>query len=125
MKFVKWLLLVAIVWAAVTGCHAGSSFDGNVISNDQGFQMDYTILDRQQTGSLPLEKGDSLRVSIAQKAGTVDVTVSQKGQEPIYEGKKLTDFDFTLNISESGTYQIWVTGHGARGSVAFRRVTEQ
>lgn len=117
--------MAAIVWAALGGCHAGSAFDGNVISNDQGFWMEYTILDRQQSGTLPLEAGDTLRVSIAQETGAVDVTIGLDGQKPVYEGKGLTNFDFTLYFSESGTYRICVTGHGARGSVTFLRVTEQ
>lgn len=125
VKYGKWVLVVVGLWAALTGCHAGSTFDGSVASNDEGVRMDYVILDRRESVTICLEEGDSLRVSVAQEAGTVDVTVGMEGQNPVYEGKGLTDFDFTLGIPESGTYQISVTGHGARGSVAFLRVTEQ
>lgn len=43
------------------------------------------------------------------------------GKEPIYERNSLTDFVFTLNISESGTYRIVVIEHNTCGSIAFTK----
>ena len=112
----------ALMCIALMGCNAESKFDGNKISNVYGFQMDYSVLNQRESSSLTLAKGDSLQVSVAQEAGTVDVTVGIDGKEPIYEGKCLDDKEFTLNILEAGDYLIAVTGHNARGSVAFTRV---
>lgn len=117
--------MTAILCMALTGCHGGSTFDGTKISDASSFRMNYSVLDQQEQASLELTAGDALQVSIAQEAGTVDVTVGIDGREPIYEGNGLTDMDFVLNISESGTYQITVTGHDACGSAAFAKVMKE
>lgn len=115
-----WLLLVAAVFCmALTGCHSGSTFDGNILRNEDCFQMEYTVLDQQESASIALGEGDTLCVSVSQERGVVDIVVGIDGKEPIYEGNGLTDMDFSLNISQFGDYQISVTGHEACGSVAF------
>lgn len=86
--------------------------------------MDYSILNRQEVSTIELSKCESLRVSIAQNEGTVDVTVGIDGEEPIYEGRGLSHIEFTLNISQPGTYQISVTGHKACGTVSFIKVID-
>lgn len=111
--------ITMILCIVLVGCQISSTFDGNTISNADRFQMDYTVLDRQESASLVLNEGDSIRVSIAQNAGTVDVTVGIDGKEPIYEGNGLTNAAFVLNVWETGMYQIVVTGHNACGSVSF------
>lgn len=125
MKHFFVMSVMVILCIAMAGCNAGSTFDGNKTSNTDSFQMDYTVLNQQEDSFLTLAEGDSLQVSIAQESGTVDVIVGIDGREPIYEGNGLTDTDFTLNILESGTYQIAVTGHNARGSVVFTKVAAE
>lgn len=114
-------LVTAILCIALTGCSADSTFDGNKTVNADSFQMDYSVLDQREDSFLTLAEGDVLQVSIAQETGTVDVTVGIDGNEPVYEGNGLSNTDFTLNILESGIYQITVTGHNARGHVAFTK----
>lgn len=116
----KWLTTICIC-AILTGCKADSTFEGNKVANTDSFQMDYSILDKQEDAVLELDSGDILQVKILQTTGNVDVTVGQEGAEPIYEGSTLTDVDFTLNIDKSGDYQVSVTGHNAKGTVSFVR----
>lgn len=68
------------------------------------------------------QKGDVIQVEISHETGTVDIVFGQDGAEPIYEGNGLSNSSFTLNITESGTYQISVTGNHAWGSVAFMKI---
>lgn len=115
-----WLLVVTVVFCmALTGCHSGSTFDGNIFRNEECFQMEYTVLDQQECASMALGAGDTLCVSVSQECGAVDIVVGIDGKAPIYEGNGLTDMDFSLNISQPGDYRISVTGHEASGSVAF------
>lgn len=115
------VLMTAILYIVLVGCSTGSTFDGNKISEADSFRMDYSVLERQEGSSLALTAGDVLQVSIAQETGTVDVIVGINEKEPIYEGNGLTNISFTLNISESGTYQVSVTGHDACGCVVFQK----
>lgn len=99
-----------------------TQFDGNISSSEDCFKMDYTIFNQQKTGFFKLVEGDSVLVSILQEKGFIDVTVALPGKEPIYEGHKLSNTKFTLNIHESGTYQITVNGHNASGSVIIEKL---
>lgn len=116
--------IVLVLCAVLTGCSSGK-FDGTVISDGREFKMDYSVFDRQKESFIELEAGDSLYVSAMQDSGCVDITVGIDGKEPIYEGNGLTDMEFTLNISEFGSYRISVTGHDACGSVVFRKRSER
>lgn len=78
-----------------------------------------------QKASVQLESGDILEVVISNESGNVDVSVGIDGAEPVYTGNGLTDFRFSLNILESGIYQITVTGHNACGSVSFIKAERQ
>lgn len=84
--------------------------------------MDYSSLNQREDTTLILAEGDALQVVISHENGSVDVTVGKDGVSPIYEGNRLVDITFTLSITESGHYQISVTGHKARGSVAFTKI---
>ncbi len=110
------LSALLILLIAIAGCSV-RSFDGTAISDNNSFRLDYSLLDRREEAFITMVAGDTLQVSVAQDAGCVDMTVGIDGQEPIYQGNGLTDMEFTLNISEFGSYHITVTGHDACGSV--------
>lgn len=119
MKQIIRLILCMLLCAALTGCQAGTGFSGSRSVSAEGFRLDYTHLDQQESATLSLNAGDALRVVLSATGGTVDVTVGLADAEPLYEGKGLTDMAFTLNIRQGGEYRIAVTGHRAAGSAAF------
>ena len=117
--FILGLLAVGVLGVILTGCMGAGRFSGSRVVNQDGFQMEYSILNQRETAYLELAAGDALRVTIRQETGSVDVLVSIDGEEPVYEGNGLADCSFSLNISETGRYLISVTGHKACGSVTF------
>lgn len=120
MKRAGMILAASLVLCLVLmGCAEESSFTGNKAGNEDGFWMDYTVLNRQEEAFLHLAAGDMLQVELAHEKGTVDVTVGMDGKDAIYEGNGLAKLRFILNITEDGDYRISVTGHKARGSVTF------
>ena len=52
----------------------------------------------------------------------MDVTVGMEGQTPIYRGNGQQNAEFVLEIIETGSYHISVSGHQAKGSISFTRV---
>ncbi len=124
----KWMCIAAIVvvlGGLLSAC-SGEAFQGSVTATDTEFRMVYTILNETKTATLVLGAGDSLRVTLAHTAGSVDVRVGIAGEEPVYEGSALGNADFTLNIQSAGQYEITVTGFSAQGSAAFvRSLAEQ
>ena len=109
----------------LAGCGTGSVFDGSRVSDTSGFRMEYSILNREESADLPLREGDCLLVSLSHTEGTVDVTVGMEGQTPIYRGNGQQNADFVLEIAETGSYHIFVSGHQAKGNISFTRIPEK
>ena len=125
LKISTGICLLAVLLFLLTGCGTSSVFDGSRIANASEFQMEYSVLDREETADMVLEAGDQLRITLSHTAGTVDVTVGLKGKEPIYRGNRQQNAGFMLVIDETGNYQISVSGHQAKGSVSFTRISGQ
>ena len=118
----KTILLLTVLLAMcfqLTGCGRKNTFDGSRTSDETGFRMEYSILDKEESAELKLTKDDQMQVHISHTAGNVDVIVGQKGEEPIYKGTAQENADFILTIPKTGSYQISVTGHRAKGEISF------
>ena len=103
----------------LSGCGEKSTFDGSRTSDETGFRMEYIILDKEESAEMKLTEGDQIQVHISHIAGNVDVIFGQNGEEPIYKGTGQENADFILTIPKSGSYQISVTGHRAKGEISF------
>ena len=114
--------MLAAMLFLLTGCGTGSAFDGSRVSDAFGFRMEYSILNREESADLNLTEGDHLQVSLSHTEGTVDMTVSMEGQEPIYRGNGQQNAEFVLEIAETGSYHFFVSGHQAKGSISFTRI---
>lgn len=53
------------------------------------------------------------------------MTIQKEDDAPVYSGAEPLSGGFKVEIPESGSYQITVTGEHAKGSVAFRVITNQ
>jgi hypothetical protein len=120
-KRVPWCLLSVILFL-LSGCHTDSVFDGSRVSKASEFQIDYSVLDREETEDLVLYARDQLHITLSHTKGYVDVTVGMEGKEPIYRGNGQQNADFVLEIAETGNYHISVSGHQARGNISFTRI---
>ena len=121
-KVTAGICMFAAMIFLLAGCRAGSVFDGSRVSDTSGFRMEYSILNREESADLTLTEGDCLLVSLSHTEGTVDVTVGMNGKEPIYRGNGQQNADFVLEIAETGNYHIFVSGHQAKGNIAFIRI---
>ena len=101
------------------GCGGKSTFDGSRTSDETGFRMEYSILDKEESAEMKLTEGDQIQVHISHTAGNVDVTVGENGEEPIYKGTGQENADFSLTVPKTGCYLISVTGHRAKGEISF------
>ena len=119
------ICMFAAMLFLLTGCRTGSVFDGSRVSDASGFRMEYSILNREESAGLNLTEGDRLQVSLSHTEGTVDVTVGMNGKEPIYRGNGQQNAEFVLEIAETGSYHIFVSGHQAKGNISFTRIPEK
>lgn len=121
-KRVRCFIMIAAMLFLLTGCGAKSVFDGSRISNASEFQMEYSVLNREETAALELKAGDQLRITLSHTEGNVDVIVRLEGQEPIYRGNGQQNTEFVLEIAKTGNYHISVSGHQAKGNISFTRI---
>ena len=117
--------LLAALSVLLTGCSKTGVFDGSRVSNEDGFRMEYTMLDKEETAELQLTEGEQLQLVFAHMAGNVDIVVARTDREPIYRGTAQENAAFILTIPETGTYRISVTGHQAKGNVSFTRMAAE
>ena len=103
LKQAACVCMLAAMLFLLTGCRTGGVFDGSRVSDASGFRMEYSILNREESAGLNLTEGDRLQVSLSHTEGTVDVTVGMNGKE-------------------KGNYHISVSGHQAKGNIAFIRI---
>ena len=118
----KTIILSAILLAAcllLSGCGGKSTFDGSRTSDETGFRMEYSNLDKVESAEMKLTEGDRIQVHISHTSGNVDVIVAENGEEPIYKGTAQENADFILTIPKTGCYHISVTGHRAKGEISF------
>ena len=121
----KIIILSAIlltICLLLSGCGGKSTFDGSRTSDETGFRMEYSILDREESAELKLTEGDQIQVHLSHTAGNVDVVVGRNGEEPIHKGTRQENADFILTVSKTGCYHISVTGHRAKGEISFNCV---
>ena len=122
LKQAACVCMLAAMLFLLTGCRTGSVFDGSRVSDAFGFRMEYSILNREESADLNLTEGDRLQVSLSHTEGSVDMTVGMDGHEPIYRGNGQQNAEFVLEILEKGNYHISVSGHQAKGNIAFIRI---
>ena len=125
LKQAACVCMLAAMIILLTGCGTGSVFDGSRGSDASGFRMEYSMLNQEESADLNLTEGDHLQVSLSHTEGTVDVTVGMNGKEPIYRGNGQQNADFVLEIAETGSYHIFVSGHQAKGNISFTRIPEK
>lgn len=96
---------------------SGARFDGNRSSNPRELVMDYTILNGTFTHTLKLNAGDVLNVDLSVDEGTLGVIIQFGDDTPIYQNENLETSQFNLEIIQSGSYQVTITGTNTKGSI--------
>lgn len=118
------ILCFLILILTLTAC--GTDFDGSRTGNDSEFVMNYKMLNKMDSQDLVVTVGDVIHTKIIVEGGSLSFKIRKDDEAPMYEGKDVTSSDeFDVEIEESGTYTVTVTGKKAKGSVAFTVETKQ
>lgn len=93
-------------------------YEGTITGDGSGFYMEYDAFNTQQLRLLELSAGDTVQVEAVLDQGSLDLEVLEDdSREVIYQGKALPEGCFSFGVERSGTYEVWVTGHQAAGSI--------
>lgn len=120
-KFLSIIGFLIIVFS-LSGC-GKSSFDGSRIGNDSQFVMEYKIFNTTDEQSLLLEVGDTIQAKMVIDSGKLSIKIQKDNDTPIYENDNIVVSEsFNIEIQESGTYTVTVTGEKTKGSVSFEKI---
>ena len=118
MKKIILIVCTLVFLISLTAC--GTEFDGSRTGNDSEFIMEYSVLNTTDAQDLTIESGDTISAKIVVDKGSLSIKIQKDGEEPIYESNEIsTSNEFDVEIDESGTYTVEVTGKKAKGSVSF------
>ncbi len=111
-----------ILVLSLTAC--GADFDGSRTGNDNELVIDYKVFNKTDSQDLTAEKGDTIHAEIIVEGGSLSFKIQKNDEVPVYESEEVSFSDeFDIDIEESGTYTVSVTGEKAKGSVSFTVVT--
>lgn len=116
-------VLLSLLLVFLAGCEA-AQFEGSRIVNEDRFILEYSAFHNIDSELMDLRKGDVLAVEVVSDSGKLSIQIQKDGETPIYQGSNLPTGSFRIEIPESGTYKITVTGDHAQGSVSFIRGNE-
>ena len=116
----KIILIVCTLVFLISLTAGGTKFDGSRTGNDSEFIMEYSVLNTTDAQDLTIEAGDTISAKIVVDKGSLSIKIQKDGEKPIYESNGIsTSNEFDVEIDESGTYTVEVTGKKAKGSVSF------
>lgn len=115
--FLCMLMLMLILTVSFTAC-ASAKFDGSRTGNESQLIMEYKMLNTTESQELELEKGDIVKFEVVSKAGSIDISLQKGKEEPIYKSADIPTSEFQVEVKDSGTYTVLVTGKKAKGSVS-------
>lgn len=121
VSFVTSILAVVLVIGIATTfatSAAISEFDGSRTGNESQLIMEYKMLNKTDSQELKLEKGDTVKFNVVNKDGSLAIVLYKEDGEVICGGSMLGTSTFEVEMEESGTYTVSVTGKNARGSLS-------
>lgn len=124
MKKYLSILCSLILILSLTAC--GTDFDDSRTGNNNEFVMDYKVFNKTDSQDLIVEEGDTIHAEIIVEGGSLSFKIQKDEEVPVYESADVSFSDeFDVDIEESGTYTVTVTGEKTKGSVSFTVVTNQ
>lgn len=92
-------------------------FKGSRIKNPDSYMLDIERMRGTDQHTLDLQKGDVLQIQFETVKGFMDMEIKAPDGTTIYSGNGKKTTDFTVNISESGTYTVVVEASHAEGTI--------
>ena len=118
MKKIITIFSVIFLIISLTAC--SSDFNGSRTGNDHQLIMEYTTFDTTDSQDLVVEAGDTIHADIVIEDGQLSYKIQKNDDEPIAESEGIFfSVDFDVEVEESGTYTVTVTGEKTKGSVKF------
>ena len=115
------ILASAVFWTAYNSrCFVGSR------TAEAGFyQLDIDRMTGIDRFTMKLRAGDMLAVQFETVKGSIYMEIKEPDESFLYAGNGKGVSEFTVSISQSGTYSIYVEAHHAKGRVHIQQKGEK
>lgn len=118
MKKIMTIFSAMLLIISLSAC--SPDFNGSRTGNDNQLIMEYTAFNTTDSQDLVVKAGDTIHAELVIEDGLLSYKIQKNDDEPIAESKGIFfSVEFDVEVEESGTYTITVTGEKAKGSVKF------
>lgn len=120
------LLISIILLLGLCSCNMGSYTTILSVETDNSSEkaMKYQKFNGYKTYTFKADEGEevTVAVSVTSESGSLSAYIAKGGDKAnaVYEGNGIPTSEFTVTISESGTYTIRVDAENHKGSYSFK-----
>lgn len=97
-----------------------SEFVGYRTANPDFYRLDIEKMNGTDIHTMEFNAGDALDIHFETEHGKLHMEIKAPDDTLVYTGNGETATDFTLNISQSGEYSVFVKAHNAKGKIYIR-----
>lgn len=116
------LCMCAAAWWLSWWPEQGHYYEGSRTGDESCLVLEYSAFNGTEFQLLELEAGDTIRAEIVSDRGSVDVEIIEDAdRESIFDRERLATGSYSIEVPETGSYEVWVTGYQAAGSASFVR----
>ena len=117
------LLTLCILGLAVflTAC-GRNCFVGSRTAEAGSYRLDIDRMTGTDRFTMELRAGDTLAVQFETVKGSIYMEIKEPDESFLYAGNGKGVSEFTVSISQSGAYSIYVEAHHAKGTVCIQQM---
>ena len=108
----------------LTAC-GRTCFVGSRIADADAYRLDIDYMTGTDSATMELKANDTLAVFFEAVRGSIYMQIKAPNKTILYSGNGKDVTEFTANVSESGTYSIYVEAHHAKGRVHIQQKGEK
>ena len=118
------LLMVLGTGLVLMACGTKSLADRRTAGSDS-YGLNVESMTGTDSYQMELPEGEVLAVHFETVRGSMCMEIQAPDGSPLYQGNGKGVTEFTVNISQSGTYSIYVEAHHAKGIIQVQRKEER
>ena len=116
-------LILCILGIAVVLTACGQNcFVGSRTAEVGSYRLDIDRMTGTDRFTMKLSAGDTLAVQFETVKGSIYMEIKEPDESSLYAGNGKGVSEFTVSISESGTYSIYVEARHAKGTVYIQQI---
>ena len=120
------ILLCYVLGIAVLLAACGRTcFVGSRTADADAYRLDIDYMTGTDSATMELKANDTLAVFFEAVRGSIYMQIKAPDKTILYSGNGKDVTEFTANVSESGTYSIYVEARHAKGTVYIQQKGEK